>query len=243
MPWNLPLNINMCWNFQHAFNIVFNMHYRFQHMLKFSTCFQHSFQHALQISTCTEIYNMLFQHTFNMHYRFQHVLKFTICFFNILSTCITDFNMCWNLQYAFSTCCQHSFQHALQISTHAEIFNMFFQHSKVFHSMYIIQELHTNRYNFLFNIVFNMHYRFQHGMKFSTLQISICAEIFNMPFQDVFNTFQTWNSPMVWTMLKTVLKPMSNISKCIENHVENFKAYQKSPWCDHYVTLSINFET
>ena len=37
-------------------------------------------------------------------------------------------------------------------------------------------------------------------------------------------------------MLKTVLKTMSNISKCVENHVENFKVWvilQKKAWCDH----------
>ena len=67
---------------------------------------------------------------------------------------------------------------------------------------------------------------FQHSFQHA-LQISTCSEIFNMLFQDVFNTFQTWNSPMVWTMLKTVLKTMSNISKCVENHVENFKACWK----------------
>ena len=26
-------------------------------------------------------------------------------------------------------------------------------------------------------------------------------------------------------MLKTVLRTMSNISKCVENHIENFKAW------------------
>ena len=36
--------------------------------------------------------------------------------------------------------------------------------------------------------------------------------------------FKHKNSPMVLTMLKTVLKTMSNISKCVENHVENFNA-------------------
>ena len=93
----------------------------------------------------------------------------------------------------------YRFQHTL------EIFNTLFQHA--------------------FNIVCNMHCRFQHA-----LQISTCAEIFNMLFQDVFNTFQTWNSPMLWTMLKTTLKTMSNISKCVENYVENFKACWKPCW-------------
>ena len=44
----------------------------------------------------------------------------------------------------------------------------------------------------IFNISdFNMHYGFQYVLKFSTSQISTCAEMFNMLFQDVFNTFQT----------------------------------------------------
>ena len=54
--------------------------------------------------------------------------------------------------------------------------------------------------------------------------------------QDVFNTFQTWNSTMLWTMLKTVLKTMSNISKCIENYVENFKACWKP--CQKFQSVS-----
>ena len=45
---------------------------------------------------------------------------------------------------------------------------------------------------------------------------------------------------MVWTMLKTVLKTMSNILKCVENNVENFKAWvvlQKKAWRDRDVTF------
>ena len=45
---------------------------------------------------------------------------------------------------------------------------------------------------------------------------------------------------MVWIMLKTVLKTMSNILKCVENHVENFKAWvilQKKVWRDRDVTI------
>ena len=61
-----------------------------------------------------------------------------------------------------------------------------------------------------------MHYRFQHVLKFSKW------------FFKMFSThFKHKNSPMVWTMLKTVLKTMSNISKCVENHVQNFKACWK----------------
>ena len=66
------------------------------------------------------------------------------------------------------------------------------------------------------NLVFSIHYRFQHVLKFSKC------------FFKIFSThFKHKNSPMVWTMLKTVLKTMSNISKCVENHVENFKACWK----------------
>ena len=73
-----------------------------------------------------------------------------------------------------------------------------------------------------------MHYRFQNILKFSKC------------FFKMFSThFKHKNSPMVWTMLKTVLRTMSNISKCVENHIENFKAWvilQKKgmtwPWRD-----------
>ena len=44
---------------------------------------------------------------FKMHYRFQHVLKFSFQHALQISTCITDFNMCWNFQNAFSRCFQH----------------------------------------------------------------------------------------------------------------------------------------
>ena len=61
-----------------------------------------------------------------------------------------------------------------------------------------------------------MHYRFQHVLKFSKC------------FFKMFSThFKHKNSPMVWTMLKTGLKTMSNISKCVENYVENFKVCWK----------------
>ena len=60
-------------------------------------------------------------------------------------------------------------------------------------------------------------------------------------FFKMFSThFKHKNSPMVWTMLKTVLRTMSNISKCVENHIENFKAWvvlQKKAWRDCYVTF------
>ena len=69
-------------------------------------------------------------------------------------------------------------------------------------------------FNTFWNLVFNMHYRFQNILKFSKC------------FFKMFSThFKHKNSPMVWTMLKTVLRTMSNISKCVENHIENFKAW------------------
>ena len=74
-----------------------------------------------------------------------------------------------------------------------------------------------------------MHYRFQNILKFSKC------------FFKMFSThFKHKNSPMVWTMLKTVLMTMSNISKCVENHIENFKAWvvlQKKAWRNHDVTF------
>ena len=65
-----------------------------------------------------------------------------------------------------------------------------------------------------------MHYTFQ-----CVLKISKC-------FFKMFSThFKHKNSPIVWTMLKTGVKTMSSISKCVENYVENFKVcwkpYQK----------------
>ena len=57
-----------------------------------------------------------------------------------------------------------------------------------------------------------MHYRFQNILKFSKC------------FFKMFSThFKHKNSPMVWTMLKTVLRTMSNISKCVENHIQKFQ--------------------
>ena len=71
-----------------------------------------------------------------------------------------------------------------------------------------------------FNIVFNMHYRFQHVLKFSTCFF----KMFSTHFKHEIHLY------MLWTMLKTVLKTMSNISKCVENYVENFKACWRPCW-------------
>ena len=58
------------------------------------------------------------------------------------------------------------------------------------------------------NLVFNMHYRFQNILKFSKC------------FFKMFSThFKHKNSPMVWTMLKTV-----------EDHVKYFKVCWKPYW-------------
>ena len=118
----------------------------------FSTCFQHSFQHALQISIHTGIFNMLFQHSK------------VFCSMHIMQELHTN-------RPNF----QHSFQYALQISIHTGIFNMLFQHSKVFHAHYAGVAYKQAQ----FSLHFNMHYRFQHVLKFSTLQISTCITDFN----------------------------------------------------------------
>ena len=54
-------------------------------------------------------------------------------------------------------------------------------------------ENHVKSFKVCWNIVFKMHYRFQHILKFSfqhALQISEHSEIFKMLFQDVFNTLE-----------------------------------------------------
>ena len=139
------------WNFQHTSSIVFNMHYRFQHTLKFSTCFFNTAKFSIACTLCRSCIQTgpIFNIVFNMYYRFKHTLKFSTCFFNIarFSVACTLCRSCIQTGPIFFSF-QHSFQHALQISTHPEIFNMLFQYSKVFHSMHIMQELHTNRPNF-----------------------------------------------------------------------------------------------
>ena len=111
--------------FQHSFQYIY---YSFQHALKFSTRFSthleifnivlnmhYSFQHILKFSTCC------FKIVFNTYYSFQHALKFSTCF----STCLEIFNIVLNLH----TCTEIFnilFQHELQFSEHADIFNMIF---------------------------------------------------------------------------------------------------------------------
>ena len=73
-----------------------------------------------------------------------------------------------------------------------------------------------------------MHYRFQNILKFSKC------------FFKMFSThFKHKNSPLVWTMLKTVLRTMSNISKCVEKPYWKFQGLGRTaekgmtwPWCD-----------
>ena len=111
----------------------------------------------------------------------------------------------------------------LEVSRHAE------NHVKNFKACWNIVFKCITDFNTCWNLVFNMHYRFQNIL------------IFSKCFFKMFSThFKHKNSPMVWTMLKTVLKTMSNISKCVENYVENFKAWvvlQKKAWRDHDVTI------
>ena len=94
---------------------------------------------------------MLFQHSFlhiivfnmpcNIQHSFEHALQFSTCT-EILNT-----------------------QHVLQFSEHSEIFNM------LFYSFQNILKISTCFYivlNTLSQYAFNMHYRFQHALKFST---------------------------------------------------------------------------
>ena len=85
-------------------------------------------------------FNMLF-------YSFQNILKFSTRFFTVFRTF-------WNFQHAF-----------LQFSEHTEIFNM------LFHSFQNMLKFSTRFFivlNTLFQYAYNMHYRFQHALKFST---------------------------------------------------------------------------
>ena len=124
-------------------------------------------------------------------------------------------------------------------------------------------ENHVKNFKACWNIVFKMHYRFQHMLKFSfqhALQISKCITDFNMcrNFQNAFSRcfqhisnikIKLWYEPcwkLCWKpcqICQSVLKTMLKISRHVENHVKNFEVCQKSLWCDRYVTLSINFET
>ena len=146
---------------------------------------------------------------------------------------VKHFKECWNIvfkmHYGFQHILKFSFQHALQISEHSEISRHAENHVKHFKECWnIVFKMHY-RFQHVWNLVFNMHYRFQNILKFSKCFFKMSSR-----------HFKHKNSPMVWTMLKTVLRTMSNISKCVENHIENFKAWvvlQKKPWRDRYVTF------
>ena len=84
-------------------------------------------------------FNMLF-------YSFQNILKFSTCFFTVFRTF-------WNFNMLF-----------LQFSEHTEIFNMLF-HS--FQNMLKFSTCFFIVLNTLFQYAYNMHYRFQHALKFS----------------------------------------------------------------------------
>ena len=121
--------------------MLWNIQHSFEHALQFSTCAEIlNTQHALQFSEHPEIFNTLF-------YSFQNILKFSTHFFTVFRTF-------WNFQHAF-----------LQFSEHTEIFNM------LFHSFQNMLKFSTRFFivlNTLFQYAYNMHYRFQHALKFST---------------------------------------------------------------------------
>ena len=132
-----------------CFNIVFYTYYSFQHALRFSACFQHTLKYSTQF-WCTEILNTqhvlqfqnmlkfwtcfftVFRTYWNFHHAFlqlsEHAENFNMLFysfqhsfFDMLSTCITDFNMLWNFQHTF----KHENLKYLQSNcnwTHPEIF-------------------------------------------------------------------------------------------------------------------------
>ena len=110
-----------------------------------------------------------------MHYSFQNILKFSTCFFTVFRTF-------WNFQHVFLQFSEHteifnmlfhSFQNMLKFSTcfftvfrtywnfqHA--FSQFSEHAEIFNMLFFIV------LNTLFQYAYNMYYRFQHALKFST---------------------------------------------------------------------------
>ena len=138
--------------------------------------------------------------------------------------CITDFNTCWNFQHAFNIVfnMHYRFQHVLKFST------CFFNMLSTKFSTCITD--------------FNMHYRFQHVLKFLTCFLKMFSTHFKHEIHLCYEP--CWK--LCWKpcqIFQSVLKTMWKTSRHVKNHVNNFKVYQKSLWCDHYVTLSINFET
>ena len=97
--------------------------------------------------------------THNMRYSFQNILKFSTCFFTVFRTF-------WNFQHAF-----------LQFSEHTKIFNMLFYS---FQNMLKISTCFFIVFNTLFQYAFNMHYRFQHALKFSTHVIYSVPQIWKL---------------------------------------------------------------
>ena len=91
---------------------------------------------------CITDFNACWNLVFNMHYKFQNILKWTIVLKTILKISrhvenhVKHFKECWNIvfkmHYRFQHVLKFSFQHALQISEHSEIFKMLFQ--DVFHT-------------------------------------------------------------------------------------------------------------
>ena len=107
------------------------------------------------------------------------------------------FNIPWNIQHSFehalqfSTCAEIlNTQHALQFSEHSEIFNMLFysfQNILKFQHAFLQFSEHTEIstcffivFNTLFQYAFNMHYRFQHALKFSTHVIYSVPQIWKL---------------------------------------------------------------
>ena len=97
------------------------------------------------------------------------------------TTCITVFRIFWNFQHAFLQFSEHSeifntlfysFQNILKFSTcfftvfrtywnfqHA--FSQFSEHAEIFNTLF-------HSFKQIFQYAYNMHYRFQHALKFST---------------------------------------------------------------------------
>ena len=103
--------------------------------------------------------------------------------------------MPWNIQ--------HSFELALQFSTHTEMFNMLFQHS----FQHILQfSTCLEIFKMFFNIPWNIQHSFEPALQFST-----CTETFNTLFQ---HALQFSEHTEMFNMLFYSFQNMLKISTC-----------------------------
>ena len=138
---------------------------------------------------------------------------------------VKHFKECWNIvfkmHYRFQHVLKFSFQHALQISEHSEISRHAENHVKRFKECWNIVFKCITDSNTFWNLVFNMHYRFQNILKFSNAFLRCFQHISNIKIH-------LWYEPcwkLCWgpcqifqSVLKTILKISRLGSYCRKRH-------------------------